>query len=306
MNPLEDLSLLRAFVSIVECGSISAAARAMNIPQPTLSRRLRILEENCGQVLIRRDTHSMNLTDAGLRLHEDAAAILEMADTTMARLRQDQTELRGHLRIFATIDFGQSTVTRLLTRFLSDHPGVTAELGYTNRPMRMIEEGFDAGVVVGELSDDRVVALPAGRITRYLVAAPELLRSRGMPVKPADLESWPWITLSGGQFGNPRKVSLISPEKPPVTLDVAPLLTSEGVISMREATLKGAGIAVLPDWIAGGELAHGRLVRILPQWNAPELPVHVIYPGDRRISARVRAFLDFAVVYMKTELHALE
>jgi DNA-binding transcriptional LysR family regulator len=303
MNPLEDLSLLRAFVAIVECSGISAAARRMKVPQPTLSRRLRLLEEGCGQVLIRRDTHGMNLTEAGQRLHDDAMVILEMADAAMTRLKRDQTELRGGLRIFATIDFGQSTVTRLLSRFLKDHPGVTAELGYTNRPLSLVEEGFDAAVVVGDISDDRVVALPAGRITRYLVAAPELIRSRGIPARPADLEAWPWVALSGHQFGDFRQIELRSAKRTKATLRISPVLTSEGVNSLREAALEGTGVAVLPDWLAGGDLAHGRLVRILPEWSASDLPVHIIYPGERRLPARVKAFLEFAVAYMKTELH---
>ena len=304
MTNLEDLSLLRAFVCIVDSGSISAAARTLRVPQPTLSRRLRMLEEQCGAVLLRRDTHRMSVTEAGKRLHEDAAVLLELAESAVRRLNDDQTTRRGHLRLFATIDFGQSTVTRLISRFLKDHPGVTAELGYTNRPLRMIEEGFDAGVVVGSITDDRVVARDAGKIRRYPVATPELIRARGKVAKPSDLGSWPWIVLSGHQFGDTGKVELLHAKKAPASVRVSPLLVSEGVIGMREAVLQSTGIAVLPDWLAGGDLAHGRLERVLPDWHAPELPVHVIHPGERRLTARVRAFVEFAADYMKSELHA--
>lgn len=118
MTPLEDLSLVRVFVCIVESGSISAAARTLKMPQPSLSRRLRMLEENCGMALLRRDTHRMSLTEAGHRLLADARALLALADDAAQRLHEDQAALRGHLRLFATIDFGQFTVTRLIARFL--------------------------------------------------------------------------------------------------------------------------------------------------------------------------------------------
>ncbi|HEY5792982.1 MAG TPA: LysR family transcriptional regulator [Chthoniobacterales bacterium] len=304
MTALEDLSLLRFFVRIVESGSISAAARSLKMPQPTLSRHLRRLEENCGASLLRRDTHTMNLTEAGSRLYKDAGAILELVESAAQRVREDQTTIRGHLRLFATVDFGQSAVTRLITRFLLANPGVTAELKYSNRLTRMIDEGFDAGVVVGKISDDRVVARPAGGVVRYLVAAPALAKKQGVATAPEDLEAWPWVSLGGGLFGDARKIVLSAPRKAGKELNIEPLLISEGVTSMREAVRGGAGVAVLPDWLVREDLIAGRLVRILPQWNAPDLPVHVIHPSDRTLPARVRACVDFAVRYMTTEMHS--
>jgi DNA-binding transcriptional LysR family regulator len=181
MTPLEDLVLLRAFVCIVESGSISAAARRLKVPQPSLSRRLRMLEDNCGVVLLRRDTHRMSLTEAGHRLLEDAQAMLMLADEAAQRLHEDQAVLRGHLRLFVTIDSGQFATTRLIARFLQANPGVTAELSYTNRPLQMIQEGYDAGVIVGSITDESVIARPAFKVVRYLVAAPDLIEkaSRG-------------------------------------------------------------------------------------------------------------------------------
>lgn len=304
MTPLEDLSLVRVFVCIVESGSISAAARTLKMPQPSLSRRLRMLEENCGMALLRRDTHRMSLTEAGHRLLADARALLALADDAAQRLHEDQAALRGHLRLFATIDFGQFTVTRLIARFLRAHPGVTAELGYTNRPLQMIQEGYDAGVIVGSITDESVVARPAGKVVRYLAAAPELIKTHSAVKEPADLKSWPWLALAGAQFGGSEKVTLSAPKRADQTFRIAPVLVSEGVTSLREAARAGLGISVLADWLAREDLVSGRLVRVLPQWNAPEFPVHVIHPAQRSLPARVRAFVDFAVTYMTTEMHA--
>src|SRR5262245_27961533 len=128
MTAFDDLALLRAFVRIVESGTISAAARSLKLPQPTLSRHLRTLEDRAGTTLLLRDTHRMRLTDAGHRLLADARALLTIADEAGERLHGDRVELRGHLRLFATVDLGQSAVSRLVARFLLAHPGMTAEL----------------------------------------------------------------------------------------------------------------------------------------------------------------------------------
>ena len=304
MTPFEDLSLLRAFVRIVESGSISAAARTLKIPQPTLSRYLRTLEESCGTALLRRDTHRMSLTEAGRRLLVDAQAMLALAEEAGQRLHEDQVVLRGHLRLFATIDFGQFTVTRLLARFMQLHPGVTAELSYSNRPLHMIQEGCDAGVVAGDITDESVVARPAGKVVRHLAAAPELIKKHSAVKELADLKTWPWIAVSGAQFGGTNAITLTSPTRAEQNILIKPVLISEGVTSLREAARMGAGVAVLPDWLAQEDLDTGRLIRLLPKWKAPDFPVNIIYPSQRSLPGRVRAFVDFAVAYMTTEMNA--
>ena len=122
MRAFEDLTLLRAFVCIVECGSISAGARRLRISQPTLSRQLRTLEELCGTVLLRRDTHRMSMTETGRRLLADATAMLAHAEEADRRLREDHTTLSGHLRLFATMDLGTWIVTPLVSQFLQANP----------------------------------------------------------------------------------------------------------------------------------------------------------------------------------------
>jgi DNA-binding transcriptional LysR family regulator len=302
MTAFDDLALLRAFVCIVECGSISAGARRLKIPQPTLSRYLRVLEENSGSALLRRDTHAMSLTPTGQRLLKDARTMLAHAEEATQRLHEDQTTLSGHLRLFATMDLGQSIVTRLVSSFLRINPKVTAELALTNRPLHMIQEGCDVGILPGKITDESVVARPAGKITVHLAASPSLVKSRPAVKKPADLESWPWIALAGVQFRSAKEIKLFARNGTEQTLRVSPVLISEGVASIREAVRAGLGVAVLPDWLIREDPLSRRLVRVLPQWNAKDLPVHVVYAGARLLPTRVRAFIDFAVSYMTKEL----
>jgi DNA-binding transcriptional LysR family regulator len=301
MTAFDDLALLRAFVCIVECGSISAGARRLKIPQPTLSRYLRVLEEHSGSALLRRDTHAMSLTPTGQRLLKDAQTMLAHAEEAQQRLREDQTTLSGHLRLFATMDLGQSIVTRLVSSFLRINPKVIAELALINRPLHMIQEGCDVGILPGKITDESVVARPAGKITVHLAASPSLVKSRPAVKKPADLKSWPWIGLSGVQFWSPKEIKLFARNGAEQTLHLSPVLISEGVASVREAVRAGLGVAVLPDWLIREDLLSRRLVRVLPQWNAKDLPVHVVYAGARLLPTRVRAFIDFAVSYMTKE-----
>lgn len=298
MTIFDDLALLRAFVGIVEAGSISAAARRLKIPQPTLSRYLRTMEERCGAALLRRDTHRMSLTETGHRVLADARAIVDLAGEAVHRLRVDQTTLTGHLRIFATIDSGQSIVTRLLAKFLQINASVTAELAFTNRPLHLIQEGCDVAIVAGAMTDESVVARPAGSIAQYLAASPALVKSRPDVKTPADVRSWPWIELSGYQFREGKRITLYGPNRVERTISFAPILTSEGVTSIREAVLAGLGIALLPDWLLRDDLRSGRLLRVLPNWHAKDLPIHVAYAAQRVLPVRVRSFVDFAVDYL--------
>src|SRR5258707_14184194 len=235
MTAFDDLSLLRAFIGIVECGSISAAAGRLKIPEPTFSRYLLVLEERFDGPLLGRDTHQMSLTQTGRRFIADAKAMVAHAEEADQHLREGQTTLSGHLRLFATIDNGQFIVTRLVSSFLQINPKVTAELALTNRPLHMIQEGCDVGILPRKITDESVIARPAGRITLHLAAAPSLVQSRPAVKKPADLKSWPWIGISHGHFSSAKEIKLFARHRAEQTLHLSPVLISEGVRSTREA-----------------------------------------------------------------------
>src|SRR4051812_9870262 len=208
MRAFEDLNLLRAFVCIVECGSISAGARRLRISQPTLSRQLRNLEELCGAALMRRDTHRMSVTETGRQLLADANAMLAHAEEADRRLREDYTTLSGHLRLFATMDLGTWIVTPLVSQFLQANPKVTATLALNNRPLQMIQEGCDVGILPGRITDESVIARPAGMISLHLAASPALVKSRPQVKSLADLKSWPWISQAGSQFWSSKEITM--------------------------------------------------------------------------------------------------
>ncbi|TDU63146.1 DNA-binding transcriptional LysR family regulator [Prosthecobacter fusiformis] len=298
MRAFEDLTLLRSFVSIVECGSISAGARRLRISQPTLSRQLRTLEELCGTALLRRDTHQMSMTETGQRLLADAQALLDHAEAAGRRLHADHTTLSGQLHLFATMDLGQWIVTPLVSRFLQANPKITATLALNNRPLHMIQEGCDVGIVPGRITDESVIARPVGVIRLHLAASPALVKNRPEVKRLSDLQSWPWISLSGSHFWGGTDVTLYDSKGGSHTLPTTPVLISEGVTSIREAVRDGLGVALLPDWLVENDLKSGAIVPVLPRLRAKDLPLHVVYAGQRILPARVSAFIDFAVRYL--------
>jgi len=217
-------------------------------------------------------------------------------------MRTDFKSLSGHLRVFATPDCGQWIVTRLVSRFLQDHPRVTISLALSARPLHMIQEGCDVGLLPGKITDESVIARPAGMISLRLAASPGLVKSRPAVKKLADLKSWPWVSLSGTQFWGTKEVELLAQNGEEHVLPISPVLVSEGATSTREAVRAGLGVAILPDWLIEEDLRSGRLVRLLPKLKAKDMPIHVVYLGQRLLPARVSAFIDFAVKYMVNEL----
>lgn len=304
MTGLEDLRLLKAFVRIAESGSISAAARVLRVTQPTLSRQLRQLERSTGVVLVRRDTHTLKLTDAGRSLLDDAKELLGLADAAGQRLRAEKETSSGHLRVVAVLDFGQWLVPRLLADFRQEHPDVTVELHLINRPSRFIEEGFDCGVLVGGLTDPSVAARKVADLRRFLVASPALVKRHGLPKKPADLLAWPWMGVLQPHFYSRDNVALQRGAEEQL-LRFEPRLILDSMTALREAALVGAGVTVQPQWLVGDALAAGTLVRLLPDWELATVEAHVVFTAGRHVPLRVRKFVDFAVERLPRRLEKM-
>lgn len=297
MSVFDDVSLLRTFVLVVECGSLSAAARRLKTTQPTVSRHLRALESKAGTTLLQRDTRRMSLTQAGHQVLADAKSIIGLVEESDTRLHAEQAQLKGHISFFATIDFGQSVVSRMIASFIAENPCITVDLSYSNRPIRMIEEGYDIGIIAGNITDDSIIAKQIGSIQRLIVCSPKLLQGREVK-SPADIESWPWVTLKGSQFSNTNNMVLYDRKGERQSISVSSVLATEGVTSIREAVRMGLGIALLPTWLIQEDLISKRLISVLPSWRPQAIPAHVVYPSTRNLPSRLRHLINYASEYM--------
>ncbi|WDE10187.1 LysR family transcriptional regulator [Thalassomonas haliotis] len=297
MNVFDDVPLLRTFVIIVECGSLSAAARRLKTTQPTVSRHLSALEGKVGTTLLQRDTRRMSLTQTGHQVLADAKLIIGLVEESDNRLHAGQAQLTGHIRLFATIDFGQFVVSRMIASFIEANPCITIELTYSNRPVRMIEEGHDVGIIAGNITDESIVAKNIGRVERLIVCSPNFLQDRKIE-SPADIEFLPWVTLTGSQFSNTNNMMFCNQEGQKQSISVSSVLATEGVTSIREAVRMGLGIALLPTWLIQEDLLSKRLISVLPNWKPQDIPAHVVYPSTPNLAYRLRHLIDYSCEYM--------
>lgn len=293
MTGLDDLRQIRAFVQVAESGSISAAARVLGLSQPTVSRQIQALERGINLPLIRRDTHTMSLTEAGRVLLPEARRLLVAAERAGQKLMAERNTLQGHLRIVSVVDLGQWIVSRVLARFQSLHPQVTAELHLINRPMKFIEEGFDCGFLVGEPVDKSLVMRRIASLPRVLTAAPSLIERLGLPTHPDALADFPWLGVLQPHFDLRRRLVIGTGERAR-EIAVRPALLLDTVTALREAAVAGAGFTLLPAWIAERDLADGSLVRLLPDWEIPDIGLYLGYATGRHLTGRLRAFLEFS------------
>ncbi|OYW70578.1 MAG: hypothetical protein B7Z37_30295 [Verrucomicrobia bacterium 12-59-8] len=305
MTNLNDLQQVREFVQIAASGSISRAAKVLGMAQPTLSRHLAALEAQIGAPLIRRDTHTMSLTDAGIIVLADARELLTLADRMGSRLRAERHVLRGHLRMVSVVDVGQWIVSRVLSRFQKEHPDVTTELHLINRPTKFIKEGFDCGIMVGAPTDRRVTIRKVAQLSRRLVAAPSMLKNHALPARPEDLKDLPWLGILQPHFYSRDRVDL-ERAKQIKKLKLAPVMLLDTVTALREAAIEGAGFTILPEWMAARDITAGRLVQLLPDWHLAPLDLQIAHAAHEHLPQRVKSLIEYLEQELPLEIHRLD
>jgi DNA-binding transcriptional LysR family regulator len=284
------LNEIAAFVEVGRRLSFVRAAEQLGVHVSAVSRAVNALEGRLGVRLLQRTTRRVGLTEAG-RAHflrcEAVLAELQEAESAASALGG---ALSGTLRVSAGSGLGLTHMTPLLARFLERHPQLDLDLHLSNRNVDLVEEGFDLAIRIGALSDSRLVARRLGDSRRLLVASPAYLRAQGTPRRPADLVAHAALVL---EVGTMTARWALQRRGASATVRVRARLRSNNALGLLDACRAGVGIALLPQFIVGADLEAGRLVRVLPSWTAAEQGIFAIYPGNRFIPAKVRAFVDF-------------
>lgn len=284
------IELMYTFVRIVEAGSMSAAAQQMGTSQPTVSRRLQVLERSLGLRLLHRSTHAMKLTEDGERCFERAKDLLADWSAFEADLRGAGIEAEGHLRVVVPHAFGQQHLVTPLAAFMRSHPNVTVEWLLHDRGPDFVAEGIDCAIQVGVVSDPSAVVIRVTEIPRIVVAAPALLERSALPTSVADLDRLPWLALQ--QFYRKEITLRHGATGASQRCQFRPRLLTDSLYALRSAALLGLGVAVTSAWLVDDDLANGKLVRLLPDWQAEPLPVYLMYPYARFYPAKLRRFID--------------
>ncbi|MBC3907855.1 LysR family transcriptional regulator [Undibacterium umbellatum] len=297
------IELMQTFVRIVEAGNLSAAAVQLGTTQPTVSRRLQSLEQFLGVRLLNRSTHSMRLTADGERCYEHARNLLVNWAAFESDLRGVTEEPEGLLRVVAPHAFGQQRLVKPLADYLRLYPRVNVEwlLHDETTLQDFISAGIDCAIQIGELTDTNLVAIKLAEVPRIVVAAPSILASRPMPQQAIDLAGFPWLSL---RTFYRNEVFLRQMHTGEIQrLAFTPRISTDNLYALRTATLEGLGVAIGSGWILKDDIASGRMVQLVPQWQATPLPVHLVYPYARFYPARLRKFIEVIRAAVPTTLH---
>ncbi|GHD66938.1 LysR family transcriptional regulator [Jeongeupia chitinilytica] len=286
---MDKLRAMQTFVAIVECGSLTAAARVLTSSLPAVVRTLATLEEALGVRLLNRTTRRISLTDEGRDYLESCRQILGAIDEAEQRLSDRQDEASGRLVVTASVLFGQMYVAPAVTRFLQAHPKVQCRLVLLDRVANLIEEGIDVGIRIGPLDDSSLIARRVGEIHRIVAASPDYLSRYPAPQHPGDLAHANCIRFTG----NGRTTWLFQDQGRPLSVPVSGSLECNHGLPAVEACIAGLGIGQFLSYQITGHLAAGRLVPLLPAFQLPPLPVHIVYPHAGLLPHRTRLFIQW-------------
>ncbi|HAU5636551.1 LysR family transcriptional regulator [Citrobacter amalonaticus] len=287
---IDRVELMRTFVRIVEAGSLSAAARQLNTTQATISRRLQSLEAMLGVKLVLRTTHAMKLTDDGERGYQHAKHIIDAWLALEDGLNVTEDEPVGTLRVRAPHAFGQQQLLTPLLSFLARYPNLSVEWMLNDKTVDFLSDNIDCAIRVGAEVDPATVSVLLAEVPRSVVASPALLAQFATIAVPEQLSSLPWIAVNTFYQHN---VSLSHQHsREPVTFPITPRLSTDSIYVARNAALAGLGVVVVSSWTVTEDIAQGRLVELVSDWQAAPLPVHLVYPWARYYPTRLRKFLE--------------
>ncbi|QWT18722.1 LysR family transcriptional regulator [Bacillus sp. NP157] len=296
---MDKLQAMQAFVRVVEAGSFSAVARESGATQSAVSKQIAALERELEAKLLVRTTRSLALTEEGERYFEQARRIVAEVAEAETSLHRGRQELRGLLRVAASVGFGRLRLMPHVQSFLAAHPRVRIDLKLSDGFIDLVERGIDVAVRIGDLPDSSLIGRQIGQSTRELMAHRSYLRGlpKGLkpPRSPDDLAAHNCIVYTGALMRSSwHFVAGAGANEPPGTVRNVPVdgtLQTDSSEVVRAAVLAGMGVCYTPTWLFEEELASGDVVRLLPDWSVPS-PIHLVSPQERRHSAKVRAFVD--------------
>lgn len=287
----DKLLALRLFVRVARTGSFSAAARELDLSQPSVSRIIAALEKDVGGALVTRTTRAVTLTDVGndyLARVEAILASLEEAD----HAARGSGELRGTLRVGMPASFGVREIVPVLPGFLARHPALKVSLLMSDQRQDTIKEGVDVALRLGALADSSATARLMGRTQRLVAASPAYLKARGTPTTPADLAAHAAIVGPAGTSTGTWSFQKDG-QRESVRIDAS--LTVSVNEAAVAAAVAGIGVVTTSLWGCRAELASGSLIRLLPDWNMGDVEVHGMFTPGRLPKPSARALVEYLI-----------
>lgn len=280
-----DLNAVQMLVTIVQAKSMTAGAERLGVPLPTVSRRIRALEQELNVELLERSARGVKLTEAGARLFEHASRGLDLLQEGRDALVSDQAHIKGRLRLSVPPSF--SPWWSLISEFQKEHPDIRVHLLSTERRVHPVEDGVDVVLRVGRVEHEALIARHLLEYRHVLVASPGLVASCGLPDSPLDLYRFPCATWSLGT--NTSGIWRF----PGVSVEPPAVLSTNDSMHLLHSAMAGEVITELPPFIVKDAIERGLLVELLPDYPLPAASLNLLYPAHRHPSAVVRTYLDY-------------
>ncbi|MFM9829348.1 MAG: LysR family transcriptional regulator [Sphingomonas sp.] len=299
---MDRFEAMRTLIAAVDGGSLSAASRALNMPLPTVSRRVSDLEAHLGAQLLVRTSRRLILTEAGEAFVAAARRLLDdLADAERAASGEFRSP-RGELVVTAPIMFGKLHVAPIVHAFLAAYPDVTVRLILSDQVIDLSEAHVDVAVRIGRLPDSDLIARAVGHVRWVICASPDYLARRGTPAAPEALSGHDCIAFEGLQT---HRNWQIGPARAARTIAIVPRLSVNTADAVIAAATAGLGIARIMSYQAASAIAQGQVRTILTGFPGDPMPVNLVHPNQRVQPIKRRAFLDFAVPRLKGVLAAV-
>lgn len=283
-----DLNRLSVFEAVARTASFTAAARELGLPKSSVSRAIAGLEEELDVQLVVRTTRKVSLNAAGTALYDRIAPLLRQVGAALGEIPEREEAPSGVLRVTAPVDLGVLFLAEAVTRYTARYPGVTVELHLTGRVVDLVAEKFDLALRVSRrLDDSTLIARKVASISFRLYASPVYLARRGTPRADADLAAHDWVVFKGG----PQKLRPVGARE---VVGVAghERIVCDDLLFARDAVRAGAGVGLLPAFLAEPDVLSGALVRVLPRRELLAGHLHLVTPATKHVAPKVSAFRD--------------
>jgi DNA-binding transcriptional LysR family regulator len=289
---MDRIDAMQAFVAVADLKGFAPAARKLGLSPSGVTRLIAALEDRLGARLLQRTTRQVALTDAGARYLERVRRILADVEEAESAAEGERTRPRGRLVVSAPFGFGRLHVSPALSAYLKRYPDVTGELRLSDSFVNLVEEGADLAVRIGHLADSSLVARHVGEMRRIVVASPRYLKEHGEPKTPGAIASHQTIQFGATAAGADWH---FVEEGRDISVEIAPRFVSNSADAALNYAEQGGGLTRVLAYQAAAAIKRGRLKAVLTKFERPALPINIVYPTSRLLSAKVRTFIDLVV-----------
>lgn len=300
---MDKFSAMQTFVRVVEAGTFTKAADIMDMPKPTVTRLIQLLEKQLETKLLHRTTRRVTVTPDGAAYYDRAVRLLSELDDLESSMSRAKAAPRGRLRVDIPASAAVALIIPALPDFHAKYPEIQLDLGVSDRPVDLISDNVDCVVRGGTLTDPSLVARRVGEVHMVTCASPEYLKRHGTPKHPDDLEEGHTVVrFASPKTGRPFPFVLTRGDES-IEIKARHLVSANDANACVAATLAGLGVSRVITFLAHPHIQSGQLQPILREWTSAPAPVHVVYPPNRHLSLKVRVFVDWiAELFAKHEL----